>query len=141
MPAIPQSEVLAKFFEEVGEKCGEILAKFFADFRPSISKENGRKKIHEKSSTFSTVHQIKFFHCCNSGGLGAQDTRLKNEIRQKSKALSASRTRSERDRNEIRICMICGHEGTRQASIPVCARIFLVEAAGVLKHLKTIYMP
>ena len=135
MPAIPQSEVLAKFFEEIGEKGGEILAKFFADFRPSpdppilaffdflaffvfrfsllslavflpfprisgvprrekpllfwgkalafskkarvggsgsISRENGRKKFHEKSSTFSTVHQIKFFHCCNSGGLGAQ---------------------------------------------------------------------
>ena len=72
VPAIPQSEVLAKFFEELGEKCGEILAKCFADFRPSISRENGRKKIHEKSSTFSTVQQIKFFHCCNSGGLGAQ---------------------------------------------------------------------
>ena len=68
MPAIPQSEVLAKFFEEIGE----ILAKFFADFRPSISRENGRKKFHEKSSTFSTVHKIKFFHCCNSGGVGAQ---------------------------------------------------------------------
>ena len=73
VPATPQSEVLAKFFEEIGEKCGELLAKFFADFRPSISRENGRKKIHEKSSTFSTVHQIKFFHCCNSGGLGAQE--------------------------------------------------------------------
>ena len=72
VPAIPQSEVLAKFFEEIGEKCGEILAKFFADFRPSISRENGRKKFHEKSSTFATAHQIKFFHCCNSGGLGAQ---------------------------------------------------------------------
>ena len=72
VPAIPQSEVLAKFFEEIGETCGDILAKFFADSRPSISRENGRKTFHEKSSTFSTVHQIKFFHCCNSGGLGAQ---------------------------------------------------------------------
>ena len=61
VPAIPQSEVLAKFFKEIGEKCGEILANFFADFRPSMSRENGRKKCHEKSSTFSTVHQIKFF--------------------------------------------------------------------------------
>ena len=68
VPAIPQSEVLAKFFEEIGE----ILAKFFADFRPSISRENGCKKFHEKSATFSTVHQLKFFHCCHSGGLGAQ---------------------------------------------------------------------
>ena len=72
VPAIPQSEVLAKFFEEIGEKCGEILVKFFAEFRPSISRENGRKTFHEKSSTFSTVHQIKFFHCCNSGGVGVQ---------------------------------------------------------------------
>ena len=72
-PAIPQSEVLAKFFEEIGEKCGEILAKFFADFRPSISRENSRKKFHEKSSTFSTVHQIKFFHCCNSGASGPKN--------------------------------------------------------------------
>ena len=75
VPAIPQSEVLAKFLQETGEKCGEILAKFFADFCPSISRENGRKRFHEKSSTFSTVHQIKFFHCCNSGGFGAQQKR------------------------------------------------------------------
>ena len=68
VPAIPQSEVLAKFFEEIGE----ILAKFFADFRPSISRENGR------ASTFFTVHQIKFFHCCNSGGLGAQEKEREN---------------------------------------------------------------
>ena len=77
VPAIPQSEVLAKLFKEIGEKRGEILAKFFADFRPSISRENGCEKFHEKSSTFSTVHQIKFFHCCNSGGLGAQSMQNK----------------------------------------------------------------
>ena len=71
MPAIPQSEVLAKFLQEIGEKCGENLAKFFADFRPSISRENGRKKFHEKSSTFSTVHQIKFFFTAATlGALG-----------------------------------------------------------------------
>ena len=28
VPAIPQSEVLAKFFEEIGEKCGEIFRRF-----------------------------------------------------------------------------------------------------------------
>ena len=70
--AIPQSEVLANFLQEIGEKCGEISAKFFADFRPSISRENGRKKSYEKSSTFSTVHEIKFFHCCISGGWVAE---------------------------------------------------------------------
>ena len=72
VPAIPQSEVLAIFLQEIGEKCGEISAKFFADFRPSISRENGRKKSHEKSSTFSMVHEIKFFHCCISGGWVAE---------------------------------------------------------------------
>ena len=80
MPATPQSEVLAKFFEEIGEKCGEILAKIFADFCPSISRENGRKKFHEKSLTFSTVHQIKCFHCCSSGGLGAQGIAQNNSL-------------------------------------------------------------
>ena len=71
-PVVPQSEVLAKFLQATGEKCGENLAKTFAKFRPSIYRENGRKKFHEKSSTFSTVHKIKFFHCCNSGRWGAQ---------------------------------------------------------------------
>ena len=70
VPTMPQSEVLAEFWQEIGEKCGEMLAKFFADFRPSISRENGRKNFHKKSSTFSTVCQIKFFHCCSSGGWG-----------------------------------------------------------------------
>ena len=55
VPSIPHGEVLAKFLQEIGQKCGEILAKFFADFRPSSSRENGRKEIHEKSPTFSTV--------------------------------------------------------------------------------------
>ena len=55
-PVIAQSEVLANFLQETGEKCGEHLAKHFADFRPSISRKHGRKKFHGKSSTFSTVH-------------------------------------------------------------------------------------
>ena len=68
VPAIPQSEVLARLLQEVAEKCCKILAKWFADFRPSIFRGNRRNKNHKKSSTFSTAHQIKFFHCCNSGG-------------------------------------------------------------------------
>ena len=71
-PVFPQSEVLVKFVQETGEKCSENLAKNFADFCPSISMESVRKKFHEKSSTFSTLHQIKFFHCCNSGRWGPQ---------------------------------------------------------------------
>ena len=57
----PQSEVLAKFFEEIGEKCGEILAKFFADFRPSISREMAAKNFTKNPRHFPTVYQIKFF--------------------------------------------------------------------------------
>ena len=83
MPAIPQSEVLANIFEEIGEKCGEILAKFFADFRPSISRGKCPQKFHGKSSTSSTVHQIKLFHCCNSGGLGAQERMNENKERKR----------------------------------------------------------
>ena len=37
-----------------------------ADICPSIFRESGCNKLHEKSSAFSTVREIKFFHCCNS---------------------------------------------------------------------------
>ena len=56
-----------QIFADVGEKCGENLAKKFADFRPSISR---RKKFHEKSSTDSTSHEIKFFHRETLGAWG-----------------------------------------------------------------------
>ena len=46
----------------MGEKCGEKMAKIFADFRPSISRKSGRKKFHEKLGTDSAGHEIKFFH-------------------------------------------------------------------------------
>ena len=46
------------------------LGDFFADFRPLISRENGHEKFHEKSSAFSTVHQIKFFSLLQLWGLG-----------------------------------------------------------------------
>ena len=66
MPAIPQSEVLTKLVQEIGETCGEVLARFFLQiFVLQISRENGCKKSHKKSSTSSTLHQIKFLHCCN----------------------------------------------------------------------------
>ena len=58
----PESEIQAKFFADMGEKCGEKMANFFADFRPSISKKSGRKKFHEKLATNSAGREIKFFH-------------------------------------------------------------------------------
>ena len=54
MKEIPESEIQVKCFADAGEKRGEILAKKIADFRPLTSRKSGRKKIHEKSSTFST---------------------------------------------------------------------------------------
>ena len=68
----PERSFLRNFSKRLAKNAAKFWRNFFADFRPSISRENGCKKFHEKSSTFSTVHQIKFFHCCNSGGLGAQ---------------------------------------------------------------------
>ena len=62
MPKSPEREILAKFFADTGEKCGEKMAKFFADFRPSISRKSGRKKFHEKLATNSAGRKIKFFH-------------------------------------------------------------------------------
>ena len=80
VPVAPQSEIRVKFLvcqsEKTGEKCGEILAKFFADFRPSFSRETGRRKFHTNSST----HQDLKFHTPwtkilsprDSGSWGAQ---------------------------------------------------------------------
>ena len=36
--------------------------KHFAKFRPLICRKSGHKKFHEKSSTFSTRNETKFFH-------------------------------------------------------------------------------
>ena len=71
MKEIPESEIQAKFFADTGEKCSENLAKNFADFRPLISRKSGRKKFHEKSSTYSTKDETKFFHreILGSGGI------------------------------------------------------------------------
>ena len=45
MPVIPQSEVLANYLQEVGEKCGENLPKFFAGFHLSIFKGKWPQEI------------------------------------------------------------------------------------------------
>ena len=51
MPIVPQLEIRVKLFavnfKETDEKCGEILVKFFFDFRPSISREIGRKTFSQ----------------------------------------------------------------------------------------------
>ena len=47
---------------------GEIFRRFSSFYFQG--KWPPKKRNHEKSSTFSTVHQIKFFHCCNSGASG-----------------------------------------------------------------------
>ena len=62
MPKSPESEILANFFADMGEKCGERMAKIFADFRPSISRKSGRETFHEKLATNSAGREITFFH-------------------------------------------------------------------------------
>ena len=66
--AITQSEVLTKSCKTQAKNVANI--RFF--LRIFNFPGNGRKMLHEKSSPFFTVRQIKFFHCCNSGSWGAQ---------------------------------------------------------------------
>ena len=53
MPRAPQSGVLAKSLRNMWRNFGEIV-RCFSSFN---FQDNGRKQIHRKSSTFSTVHQ------------------------------------------------------------------------------------
>ena len=59
-------KISAANFKETDEKCGEILTKFLVDFRPSISREMGRKKFHTNSSSHQDLEfhtaEPKFFH-------------------------------------------------------------------------------
>ena len=71
MPKSSESEILAKFFADMGEKFGERMAKFFADFRPSISRKSGRKKL----ATNMAGHETKFFHCETLGAWGRKKRR------------------------------------------------------------------
>ena len=66
MPKRPESEILAKFFADMGKKCGEKTATFVADFRPSISRKSGRKKFREKLATNSAGREIS--HPAAKGG-------------------------------------------------------------------------
>ena len=59
-----------KCFADTCAKRSEILAKQFAGLRPLISRKSGRKKLHEKSSTFSTRDETKFFHSKILGVVG-----------------------------------------------------------------------
>ena len=65
VPAIPQSEVLAKNMQEISKKCGEILAKFFADYRSSISRESPQK---------NSLKILDIFHCAPNFSFGTAAT-------------------------------------------------------------------
>ena len=66
-------ESFARDQRKLRRKFGKGL---FADVRPSISRENGRpRKITKESSTFSTVHQKRFFFpLLQLWGLGGPNT-------------------------------------------------------------------
>ena len=80
MPTIPQTEVLAISLKETGEKCGKILAQMLSsvsclNFQRKWWQEILRKMLDlfhnaQNSSTYSTMHRIKLFHCCNSASSG-----------------------------------------------------------------------
>ena len=60
MPESPEREILAKFFADMGEKCGEKMAKFFAgfksfNFQEKWAQENFRQhgqKMRRKNGEF-----------------------------------------------------------------------------------------
>ena len=56
----PRVRNSGEIFADMGEKCGEKMAKLFADFRPSISRKSERKKFHEKLATNSAVKSNSF---------------------------------------------------------------------------------
>ena len=76
----PQERNSGKFFADMGEKCGEKMAKFFADFRSSIFRKSGRKKFHEKLATNSAGREIKFFHRETLGVWGHKITSKEAQI-------------------------------------------------------------
>ena len=72
VPAIPQSEVLGRFLQEIGENAEKFWRSFSQVFVLQFPKENGRKSVHKISSTLqfhSAPKKVFFFHSCNSGGL------------------------------------------------------------------------
>ena len=79
MKEIPESEIQAKCFADTGEKRGEILAKSFAGFRPFIFSKRGRKKVHEKSSAFSTRVKTKLLHR-EILGVGGPDVETRQDL-------------------------------------------------------------
>ena len=70
-PAIPQSEVLAKFLKEICEQCGEILAKFFADFILQFPGKMAAINFTKNPRHFRTArNQVFFFFSLQLWGLG-----------------------------------------------------------------------
>ena len=55
-----------ELFARDRRKCSDLL--FY--FRPTISRESGRKTVHKKSSTFSKVHRNSFFTIATLGAGG-----------------------------------------------------------------------
>ena len=56
----PESEIKAKFFADIGEKCGKTLANNPADFRPFISRKSDRENSRKRNPLhiFSATHSV-----------------------------------------------------------------------------------
>ena len=101
MPIVPESEIQVKFlavyFKETDEKRGEILVNIFVDFRPSISREIGRKKFRTNSSTHQDLKphtaEPKFFHNDTLGVGGPKVSNARGAPMARRKALVVNKKR------------------------------------------------
>ena len=70
VPAIPQNEVLAKFFEEIGEKCGEILRNFSQIFVLQFPGKMAAKNFTKDPAHFPRCTKLSFFTAATLGASG-----------------------------------------------------------------------
>ena len=68
MPKSPESELLAKFFADMGEKCSEKMAIFVFQFPGKVGAKNFTKKWRQIRLAVNNF----FFSRRDSGSLGAQ---------------------------------------------------------------------
>ena len=71
-PQSPRAKFLRNFSKRSAEKCGEILAKFSQIFVLQFPGKMAAKNFTKNPRHFPRCTKLNFFHCCNSGGLGAQ---------------------------------------------------------------------
>ena len=74
----PRAKFWRNFSPTWAKKCGEKMAKIFADFRPSISRKSGRKKFHEKLATNSAGRKFKLLSLARLWEFGGTRTDVRS---------------------------------------------------------------